>query len=268
MMGLALFWVMQLHMSWVVLVPYVVASFYFQYQTQSDRVFVSFAWFLLGSMLTGSLLLPTFLKYALAGGLGGTDLTAALNIGNLPRIFSPTEGILTRALSFASFEIARFMGGNSAKRLLFIRQQPWLIPVVLFLGVVGILQPIALVLLWFSKMPTQKDWKAVKYLMLFTIALLYVSFLFSIKSPSSHTFYVILPIVMIYSFYCWNSFLQRPKWQKFAKVFLVCGIIFHIGLAINNFSRVSLYVDRSLPRSAIESRDFTVLGERRPGAKY
>lgn len=268
MMGLSLFWVMQLHMSWVVMLPYVLASFYFQYRKQGKNVVFSFAWFIVGSALTGSLLLPTFFKYGWTGGLGGTDLTAALNINNLRKIFSPTEGILARFLSFSSFEIARFMGGNSANRLLFIKQQPWLIPFIVFLGVVGILQPMAMLVLWFSKTHTQKDWQAIKYLTLFTVLLLYVSFLFSIKSPSSHTFYVVLPVAMIYSFYCWSNFLKRPKWQRFSKIFLACGIIFHIGLAINNFFHVSLYVDRSVPGSAIELRDSHILGERRPGARY
>lgn len=268
MMGLSLFWVMQLHMSWVVMLPYVVVSFYFQYRAQGKNFIASFAWFFLGSALTGSLLLPTFFKYGLIGGWGGTDSTAALNPGNLAKIFSPTEGILARFLSFSSFEIARFMGGSGAKRVLFIKQNPWLIPFILFLGVVGILQPIAMVILWFSKTHTQKDWMAIKYLTLFTVLLLYTSFLFSIKSPSSHTFYVTMPIAMIYSLYCWSYFLKRPKWQMFAKVFLACGIIFHVGLAVNNYFNVSLYVDRNIPRSAIEMRDFHLLGERRPGARY
>jgi hypothetical protein len=267
-MGLSLFWVMQLHMSWVVMLPYVLASFYFQLRAQGKDFLVSLAWFFLGSALTGSLLLPTFFKYGVTGGLGGTDLTAALNLDNLQKIFSPTEGILPRFLSFSSFEIARFMGGNSARRFLFISQQPWLIPFILFLGVVGILQPIAMLILWFSRTHTQQDWKAIKYLTLFTVLLLYVSFLFSVKLPSSHTFYVTLPIAMIYGFYCWSDFLKRPKWRKFSKVLIACGIIFHVGLAIHNFFRVSLYVDRNVPRSAIKMRDFHILGERRPEARY
>ena len=268
MMGLSLFWVMQLHMSWVVLLPYVFASFYFQYKTQGKNLLASCAWFALGSALTGSLLLPTFFKYGLTAGLGGTDLAATLNLYNLQEIFSPTEGVLARFLSFSSFEIGRFMGGNSAKRYQFISQQPWLIPFILFLGVIGILQPIAMLILWFSKTRAQKDWRAIKYLTLFTVLLLYVSFLVSIKSPSSHTFYVTMPIAMIYSFYCWSDFLRRPKWQTFSKIFIACGIIFHAGLAINNFFHASLYVDRETAQTAITERNFHILGERRPGARY
>jgi hypothetical protein len=124
------------------------------------------------------------------------------------------------------------------------------------------------VLVWFSNRQMHKDWRAIKYLTLGTVILLCVSFLFSMKSPSSHTFYVTLPIAMIYGFYCWSNYLRGPKWRRFAQVCIVSGIIFHVGVAINSFSRVSLYVDRGTVQAAIKAKDFRLLGERRPGARY
>src|SRR5882672_4478580 len=43
MMGLALCWVMQFHMSWVILVPYLLGSLYFQYREQGRGIFKSLA---------------------------------------------------------------------------------------------------------------------------------------------------------------------------------------------------------------------------------
>jgi hypothetical protein len=43
----------------------------------------------------------------------------------------------------------------------------------------------------------------------------------------------------------------------------LCGIIFHIGLAISKAPERSLYKNRSLVESAIEKRDYRILGERR-----
>ncbi|MEP6742508.1 MAG: hypothetical protein ABJB61_08415 [bacterium] len=268
MMGFAFCWSMQLHMSWVVLVPFVIASFYFQLRDQGAKALASIVWFFFGAALTGSLLVPTFMKYGLAAGLGGTEGTIGFNAANLRSIFNLTEGILARFLSFASFEVARFLGGNSVKRLAFVKAEPWLIPILIFLLVVGILQPITLILLWFKKSHTQKDWPAIKYLTLFTILLLYGIFIFASKPPSSHTFYITFPIAIIYSLYCWDSFLGKRRWQTFAKVFLACGIIFSVGLAAYRFSHISMYVDRSRPLSAIEQRNYHLLGERRPGARY
>ncbi len=269
MMGLAMCWTMQFHMSWVLLVPYALAAFYFQYRAQGRSQFLwSLAWFAVGAALTSSFLLPTYIKFGFMHGAGGTGRTVMFNAGNIRKVLSPVEGVLARFLSFASFEIPRFIGGNGAKRLAFLKEELWIVPVTLFLFVVGILQPIAMVVLWFSKLRSHKEWTAIKVLALGSVLLLCVSFLFSIKSPSSHTFYVLLPVAMIYSLYCWSRFLQNTTWQKFAAVCLVCGIVFHAGLALHNFSRHSLYVNREIPQGAIRSKDPGVLGQRRPGSRY
>ncbi len=267
-MGFSLFWIMQFHLSWVILLPYILLSFYFQFKNSGWMAGRAVLYFACGALLTGSFLIPTFVKYGLVGAIGNTNEAVQFNYTNLVKYLNPVEGVLGRFLSFASFELPRFIGGNTTRRLLFMRENPWLIPFVIFLTVVGILQPIAMLVLWFRKNHSVKDWKAMKYFTLATVVLLYVSFLFSIKQPHSHTFYLTLPIAMLYSFYCWNEFLKKKSWQKFALVFIICGIIFNIGLAINNYSRVSLYVERSKVVEAIKARDYRILAERRPGARY
>jgi hypothetical protein len=267
-MGLSLFWVMQFHLSWVILLPYILLSFYFQLRTSGWKALKGVMYFGVGAIPTGSFLIPTFVKYGLSGALGNTNEAVQFNYTNLLKAANVVEGVLGRFLSFASFELPRFIGGNTAKRLLFMRENPWLIPFVVFLTVVGILQPIALLVLWFKKRHSVKDWKAMKYFTLATVVLLYVSFLFAIRTPLSHTFYTTLPIAMLYSFYCWNEFLKKRSWQKFALVFIICGIIFNIGLAMNNYSRVSIYLERSKVVEAIKARDYRIVGERRPGSRY
>lgn len=225
-------------------------------------------YFVGGAILTGSFLIPTFIKYGLSGALGSTNEAVRFNYNNVLEYSNIVEGVLGRFLSFASFELPRFIGGSTAKRLLFMRENPWLIPLVIFLTVVGILQAMALLVLWFKRSHSVKDWEAMKYFTLATVALIYVSFLFAFRAPVSHTFYLTLPIAMLYSFYCWNEFLKKKRWQKFALVFIVCGIIFNIGLAVNNYSRVSLYLERDKIVEAIKARDYRILGERRAGSRY
>ena len=268
MMGLALFWIMQFHLSWVVLVPYVVVSFYFQLRTAERRIFSSLVWFAAGAIITGSFLVPTFIKYGLAAGMGSTNEAVELNSANLWRNLNIVEGVLGRFLSFASFELPRFIGANTVARLAFMKQNAWLIPFVVFLTLVGIGQCIAMLILWFRKRHSQGDWQAVKYFTLATLVLLYVSFLFSMKAPVSHTFYLTFPVAMLYSLYCWSEFLTKKSWQKFAAVFLICGLIFDIGLAASNFRQVSLYRERGKIVEAIRAGDYRILGERRPEARY
>jgi len=268
MMGISLFWIMQFHLSWVVLVPYVALSFYFQFRKLGRRAWSSFAWFAGGAVITGSFLVPTFIRYGLAAGMGSTNETVGLNFENLWRHLNIVEGVLGRFISFASFELPRFIGPNTAARLAFMRQNLWLVPIVVFLTLVGILQCVALLVLWFRKRHSQKDWQAVKYFTLATVALLYLSFVFSLKAPASHTFYVTFPVAMLYSLYCWSEFLKRRGWQTFAKVFIVCGLSFHTGLAVSNLRQVSLYRERDKIVEAIRARDYRLLGERRAGARY
>ncbi len=268
MMGLATFWIMQFHLSWVVLVPFTLLSFYFQFRKDGLKALVAMKWFALGAIVPVSVLLPTFIKFGLAAGMGNTMETVQFNLTNLVNQLNIVEGILGRFLSFASFELPRFIGQNTAARLQFIRENLWLTPAIIFLTLVGVLQPVALLILWFRRGHTQADWKAIKYLTFGTVLLLYVSFLFSMKAPSSHTFYVTFPVAMLYSLYCWSEFLSKRGWQKFALAVISCGIIFNVGLALHTFRNTSLYVDRTRILEAIRTRDYHVVGERRSGSRY
>jgi hypothetical protein len=268
MMGFAFFWVMQLHLSWVVLAPFLFASAYFQLRGRGAKAVKRLGWLACGAALSGCLLAPTLLKYGPANGTGGAAGMFAFNSSNLPRVFNPAEGVPARFLSLASFELARFIGRDTSERLAFLRENLWLAPLAVFLGAVGILQPAAMIVLWFRRKTARDDWPAVKWLALLAVLLLCALFLLTPKLPASHTFYVTFPLAALYGFYCWDSFLRRRGWRLFAAVFLACGLLFHAGLAAHNFARVSLYVDRAKVETAINEKNPALLGERRPGSLY
>src|SRR5437588_248052 len=257
MMGEGLPWVMQLHLSWIVLVPFVALSFWFQIKDRGKKALLPTLWFILGAAMIGCLLVPTYWRYGSRAGVGDA---VRFNASNLASYWNIVEGIPGRFLSFASFEIPRFIGNNTAARLAFLKMNLWLVPFVIVLTVVGLLQPLSLVALSLLKWRRQ-HWKAIKCLALGTIVLLHVAFLFSAKSPLSHTFYVTLPIAMLIALNCWSRFLTEAFWQRLALACIACGIIFHAGVAVNNYSQSSLYVDRSRVVEAIKSRDYRVMGE-------
>lgn len=259
MMGISILWIFQLHMSWIILIPFLLASFYFQCKTLGKKIFHSIVYFALGTLLSASLIIPTFVKYGFFKGWGGTGTSIQFTPGHFLEFFT----VLARFLSFASFELSRFIGPNTQERLAFLRQNPWIIPFAVFLGLVGIVQPVAMTVLWFSKRHPQKDWRGMKYLALATFLIVFFSFTFSVKGPSSHAFYLVFPVAMIYSFYCWSRFFRNRKWKTFATVFLLAGIIFHTGLAVSRAPQKSLYKDRNIPKLAIEKKDYRILGERR-----
>jgi len=262
MLGFGLFWSMQLHMSWVVLAPYALAALALQFKGGLRRGLAALLHFAAGAAPMAALLVPTYLKYGPSA--GATGQSVRLNPENLTALW----GILTRTLSFASFEVPRFMGAHTRDRLAVVAEQPWLAPLALFLVAVGVAQVAALLGSWFLRAHRQPDWRAIKYLALFNVLLLYALFLFSIKPPQSNHLYVTLPIPVLYAFYCWERLLARPRWRKLAAAVLACGVLFHAGLAAYNFSHVSLYVDRRAVQSAIDERNYHILGERRPGSRY
>lgn len=262
--GFGLLWVMQLHMSWVVLVPYALAALAFQFKEGVRRGLSALLYFAAGAAPVVALLVPTYLKYGLSAGSGGTAGAVTLNAENATALW----GIVNRTLSFASFEVARFVGGHTRDRVEFLREELWLAPLALFLFVVGVAQVAALLGSWFLRRHTQTDWRAIKYLALLNVLLLYLCFLFSLKPPQSNHLYVTLPVPVLYAFYCWDRLLARPRWRKVAAVVLVCGLLFHAGLALHNLPRISLYVDRGAAQRALDTRDYRILGERRPGTRY
>ena len=164
--------------------------------------------------------------------------------------------------------MARFVGGHTRDRVEFLREEMWLAPFAFFLFAVGVAQVAALLGSWFLRTHTQTDWRAIKYLALCNVVLLYLCFLFSLKPPQSNHLYVTLPLPVLYAFYCWERLLKRPFWRKLAVVVLACGVLFHAGLALHNLSRISLYVDRGAAQRAVDARDYRILGERRPGTRY
>jgi hypothetical protein len=268
MMGFALCWVMQLHLSWVVLVPFLLASAFFQLRERGARGLARLGWVACGAALTGCLLAPTFLKYGASGGTGGAEGMVVPNFQNFARVVNPVEGVPARFLSLASFELARFVGRNTGERVAFLRANLWLAPFALFLGALGLLQPAALAATWFKREGMPEGWPRVKYLALLCVALLCALFLFSAKLPASHTFYVTFPVAALYAFHCWDRLFARALWRRLAAAALACGVVFHAGLAAYNLPRVSLYADRRAVRSAVDARDYRILGERRPGSRY
>jgi hypothetical protein len=196
------------------------------------------------------LLLPAVFALGWAGTFAQSTDNLMLNWINLGAHFT----VLTRFLSLASFESTRFLGANTADRLSFLKDYVWVSPFIVFAAIVGFAQP-----LWMVIAPFLKK----LHPLLATFVMTWLSFLFSVKGPSSHTFYLLFPLVMIYSFYCWERILHKKWIRTLVVVFLFSGLVFHASLMHYNFFHKSMYMDRDKVDRAIKERDYHVLGERR-----
>jgi hypothetical protein len=264
LMGFSLFWIMQLHLSWVLLVPYVLISAYYQAAGGVRSLSIFSVFFLIGASLPAGLLVPTFLDYGFSIGFGGSSHAVALNWSNLSKFFK----VLVRYLAFASFQVYRFTDPGDQGWMTLLQSRPWLVPFVALSAPVGMIQMVAMVFLWPRKAHSEKDWRAVKYLALFTFLLIYLCFCFTNKGPKAHTFYVSFPVIFVYSLYCWSFFAAKPRWNVLVQVFLVCEIVAQGVYAYHGALGRSLYRNRSAPASALEAKDYQLLAERRSGARY
>jgi hypothetical protein len=266
--GFGLVWVMQLHMSWTLLVPFVGIAWIAR--ARRGEGILALGTVLLGGATTGALLLPTFLLHDVAS-IGSTRTAIRFNPINARDL----DSIAGKILSFASYELPRFIASNNRTRLAWLTSSGGVAPFAFLTVGVGLLQPVAFLLLWFRRREPAPGWTGVKALAAATILLTWFIFLFTVREPWALTFYLVFPMAFLYSLFCYAHFLSGPRWQAIAALVLVSGLVTQTALAHRNLVdrsrfpyRGSLYLDREHVSAAIAGRDYRLLGERRPGTFY
>lgn len=271
LMGAGLFFVMQIHLSWVLLPPYVLAAAIGVAASHRDVLGIprgralarAAVGFVIGAAITGSLLMPTIARH----GFGAGHVEGVVEF----HAQSPL-GIVTtaaRLLSFASFETNRFIGLSTAERVLVLLRQPWVVPFALIVAIAGVLQPLWMAITAFRRARQETaDWTRVRVLTGASVLLVHASYFFSVRGPQAHSFYVMFPLAALFAVSCWQlcaraAGAQMRRWEWVAGAVLASGVVMHAGLAIDRWPRQSLHVDRALVTAAIDQRNDRYLGDRR-----
>lgn len=267
LMGFALGWNAQFHLSYILLFPLILISLVWKAVSMGvslkEKLWSLFT-FLTGALTTYSLIIPTWIQYGFIKGSGNTAQAITFNSENFLSFLT----VLFRYLALACCEILRFIGANTSDRLGFLNETWWLWPFTVVAVILGLMQITVLFLGYFQKNHQQKDWGAIKTLTALTFLLIYISFLFAIKTPAAHTYYLTLPLVMIYGFYALSPYVTRSWFTRLAATLLVCNLVFHFGLALHNLPVKSLYKNRDLFVKAIQYKNYQLLGDRRPNTQY
>jgi len=211
-------------------------------------------YFILGASISISTLIPTLLN---GFGSGAVENNIVFNFKNILEI----PNLILKFLMLASYEVSRFIGHDTPSRLDYLAQQVWVIPFVIFLLLVGFLQ-VAYFILSFFRKNDLKEWQKVKRFTLGSLLLLSFSFLFSVTQPRSHTFYILYPVAIWYSFYCYGN-LFKHNIRLVAILILASGIVFHTSIFVDNLENRSLFANRNLVMKAITEKDYSLLGVRR-----
>jgi hypothetical protein len=259
MMGAATTWVMQIHMSWPLLLPYVAYAWLASRRDGSRALALRALAFLAGALAPAIFLIPTWLHYGFDAGSGGVGRNVHVHWVN-PLMAVTT---LARFLSFASLEINRFIATDGAKRIEFFQRHLWLLPLAAIVWVAGIVQPMWMVVEWLRRRgaPTP-TWQPLRRLVASSVVLVYGSYWFVMEPPQAHAFYVLAPIALVFAAYCW-SFIDSPQTRKLAAVVLAANIAFHAGLAVAQAPVKSLYKHRALVAAAVRLKQPEMFAHRR-----
>ena len=257
-MGIGVTWVMQVHMSWYLMLPYLGIAWLSRRADGLAKMLVYVGACLAGAAVPGLALLPTAIRYGALGGTGGT-------LRNLHVHFvSPVEILVTlaRVFSFSSLEINRFIEVDDGRRILFVRNHLWLVPLMAPVWAVGIVQPFWMLASWFRSSLATPDWRAIRKVVAFSVGLVYLSYWFVIEPAQAHAFYLVAPVSFVFAAYCW-SIIDSPGWRKAAAAVLSINIAYQVAFASIKLVTSSLYTNRGAVVQAIVSKSPEMFGHRR-----
>jgi hypothetical protein len=248
-------------MSWPLLLPYAAIAWCVAWRKGLRAVAANTAALMGGGLLTGSLLIPTFVVFGLHGGAGGTFRNMR------PHWVSPYGALsmLARLLSFAGFEIWRFLTTDDPKRQTLLLRHLWITPLAVVVWAAGIWQPIWMVREWFRTRSRFTEWPALKWLVVGTVGVIYAGYCFVLEPSQAHAFYIVAPVAFMYAAYCW-TFVDSPRWRRAAAAMLAINIVFHLGQAWIQLPLKSLYRNREAVAMAVRLKEPEMFAHRRPFA--
>jgi hypothetical protein len=261
LMGAAVAWLVQIHMSWPLVGPFAALAWLGGRRAGVRRLAVDAAAFIGGALTTGVFLIPTWVQYGLEGGDGGTLRNLTVHFVN------PWEFLTTfaRFLSFASLEVNRFIATDTAKRLAFFERHLWLAPLAALVFVAGTLQPLWMLVELVRRRDPRPRWRAIRWIVVASVALVYASYSFVIEPPQAHAFYVLSPVAFMFAAHCW-TFVDSPRTRTLAAWLLAVNVVFHAGFAWAQAPEKSMYKNRAPVAAAIRQKQPEMFAHRRPFA--
>ena len=263
-MGFGIAWLMQIHMSWPLLLPFAAAAWLGRRAQGPAGAAIDALALVAGALIPGALLLPTLARYGLDAGSGGVLRNLHLHWVN-PWVIVTT---LARFLSFASLEISRFIATDGAKRLEFFERHLWLAPLAMAVWILGTIQPLWMFAdacrpkrQWPAALPPLQ-WAALRRLVVQAVLIVYASYFLVMEPPQAHAFYVLAPLALMFAAFWW-TFLDSPRARRIAAGVLILNVACHAGLAWAQGPELSLYRNREVVATAVRLKSPEMFAHRR-----
>jgi len=264
LMGAALGWMIQIHMSWPLLLPFAGVAWISRRSSGAAALAANAAALAAGAMVPGLLLIPTLLTHGSGVGSGGVLRNLHVHWVS-PWILVTT---FARFLSFASLEIIRFIATDGPKRLEFFQRHLWIAPFAVAVGALGLLQPVWMLVDWarpparWPEKATAARWRAMRLLVGGTVLLVYFSYWFVMEPPQAHAFYAMAPVAFMFAAYWW-TLVDRPRARQVAAAALTLSLVYHAGLACAQVPEISLYRNRAPVAAAVRLKAPEMFAHRR-----
>jgi len=258
LMGAAISWIMQIHMSWPLLVPFAALAWALARRRGPIGMLGNAAALLVGWLIFATVLMPTFVTYGLHAGSGNT----LRNLHIRPASPSIALSTLARFFSFASLEIWRFIAADDGVKTMVLLRHLWIVPVALVVWFAGIWQPLWMLREWFQPRSPLPEWRPLKWLVAGTIGFIYLSYWFVLEPAQAHAFYLTAPVAFLFAAYCW-TFVDSPRWRTIAAVLIASNVVFHLWQASVWIPERSVYRNREAVAAAIRRKEPEMFAHRR-----
>lgn len=255
LMGLSLGTIAQLHLSWPILLPFVLLTVW-----ETRKSFLMFLegslLFVIGFALPSLLLLPTIRHFGWHSILQMGAENSQFNAAHAIYFFNN----LVRLICYASYESFLFIGESMRQREEFLLQMIMLLPMFLTLTALTAYQILYFVYA-FIRMCIQNNRQARVSLALFLFALLTASavFMLSSRPPVSRNLYLLFPLSLWCMFFTIDFFVRQNKWGKYLfHALILVGLSYHALVSYNryrNFPEHSLYSNRKLVVKSLHDKD-------------
>jgi hypothetical protein len=259
MLGFSLGWIMQFHLSWILLPPMICLAFW---ERRRERAVFGkgMGSFGIGFGVCGIALWPVIRDIGWEAFFDTSRKAVLFHPENL--LYFPLTAV--RFLSFSCFEIVRFIGYDNPSRFAYLQEHIYAVPLVILLTLAGVTQCVWLVICFFRRLSIP-HWRETRWAVFFLLILLQVSFCFSVSLPASHTFYLLLPLSFWYALQCWSPFVNNSLFRPISVLLLLSGTLF-FELRRRDFIATKQDLEYWKPRiqQAIKEMDYTIVGLRRP----
>ena len=260
MIGFAVMFTFQLHMSWPLFFPFVVTGLFLPDPSLGRRPLI--LGFIAGAATSSLCLIPTILTFGLESLWTAGASNTAVHFEQLRE--APT--ILTRYLSLGSYEFFGFnLSASLSDRRAFIMAQPLLFLCAAVM-LAGLFWQVYLTLAMMVSYARSRTARYSEYTLFIVVFCWIVTlFLLTPRPPAVRNFYLLFPVVVLAVLRMFQNVGRDILVGRILITLVASSLLFHTLVGAALFPQISLYKDRRRISGAIESGDYRILGERRPG---